>query len=224
MPFESIVISSGHGKYVRGASGILDEVDEARKVTEALADELRNRGVEVVTYHDDVSKSQNENLNRITDFHNSKLRDLDISVHFNAYEQVEKPMGTEVLYVSQSELASDLSAAISEGGGFINRGAKKRTDLHFLNQTEEPSVLLEVCFVDSEADTELYLENFEGIIDAIAFVLSGTESEDEIEEGEPPPVRPPSVTAPPTAIPRVDIEVSGEVIIFINGEQVGTKG
>jgi len=208
---------------VRGASGILDEVDEARKVTEALADELRNRGVEVVTYHDDVSKSQNENLNRITDFHNSKLRDLDISVHFNAYEQVEKPMGTEVLYVSQGELAGELSAAISEGGGFINRGAKKRTDLHFLNQTEEPSVLLEVCFVDSEADTELYMENFDGIIDALAFVLSGTESEDEIEEGELPPVRPP-VTTPPTAIPRVDIEVSGEVIIFVNGTQVGTKG
>ena len=38
MPYQSIVISSGHGLHVRGASGILDEVDEARKVTEALAD------------------------------------------------------------------------------------------------------------------------------------------------------------------------------------------
>ena len=26
-----VVLSSGHGKYVRGAAGILDEVDEARK-------------------------------------------------------------------------------------------------------------------------------------------------------------------------------------------------
>ena len=32
MNYESIVISSGHGKLVRGASGILDEVDEARVV------------------------------------------------------------------------------------------------------------------------------------------------------------------------------------------------
>ena len=72
--YNSIVISSGHGLYVRGASGILDEVDEARLVVEALADELRERDVEVVTYHDDVSRSQNENLNRITDFHNSKTR------------------------------------------------------------------------------------------------------------------------------------------------------
>jgi hypothetical protein len=27
-----ICISSGHGKYIRGASGYLDEVDEARRV------------------------------------------------------------------------------------------------------------------------------------------------------------------------------------------------
>jgi hypothetical protein len=34
MSYDSIVISSGHGKYVRGASGLLDEVDEARRVVE----------------------------------------------------------------------------------------------------------------------------------------------------------------------------------------------
>ena len=105
-----VVISSGPGKYVRGASGILDEVDEARRMVERVATELRNRGVEVTTYHDDVSKSQDENLNRIVDFHNSKQRDLDVSVHFNAYEQVSKPMGTEVLYVTQSGLAAEVSS------------------------------------------------------------------------------------------------------------------
>ena len=36
MSFNSIVISSGHGLYVRGASGIIDEVDEARRFTDAL--------------------------------------------------------------------------------------------------------------------------------------------------------------------------------------------
>ena len=43
MSYNRIVISSGHGKYVRGASGIIDEVDEARRVVEHLADELRAR-------------------------------------------------------------------------------------------------------------------------------------------------------------------------------------
>ena len=64
MSYNRIVISSGHGKYVRGASGILDEVDEARRVVERVADELRDRDVEVKVFHDDISDSQNENLNR----------------------------------------------------------------------------------------------------------------------------------------------------------------
>ena len=67
-----------------GASGIIDEVDEARRFTDALAEELRHRGVMVKTYHDNVSHSQNENLNRITDFHNSQVRDLDGLRPFNA--------------------------------------------------------------------------------------------------------------------------------------------
>jgi N-acetylmuramoyl-L-alanine amidase len=170
--YPSVCISSGHGLFVRGASGIIDEVDEARKLVEQLADDLRDRGVAVKTYHDDVSHSQSENLNRITDWHNAQgAHELDISCHFNAYEQVSKPMGTEVLYVTQGTLAAGLSEAISDAAGFINRGAKKRTDLHFLNATEAPSVLLEICFVDSETDCELYEKFFFNISSAIADYL-----------------------------------------------------
>ena len=75
MAYKRIVISSGHGKYVRGASGIIDEVDEARKVTEQLAEILEERGVEVTTFHDYSSHSQKENLWTITDFHNAQDRD-----------------------------------------------------------------------------------------------------------------------------------------------------
>jgi N-acetylmuramoyl-L-alanine amidase len=207
MPYERIVISSGHGKHVRGACGILDEVDEARRVVERLADELEARGVEVFVFHDDTSKDQNTNLTTIVNFHNGKERDLDLSCHFNAYEQVSKPMGVEVLYVTQQALAAEISAAIASCG-FINRGAKKRTDLKFLNSTEMPSVLLEVCFVDSEADAELYEEQFDNICAAIANVLGG--GEDEEEEIRPP--------AEPTH-PRIDMEISGEVILYINGEK-----
>src|SRR5262245_44007363 len=96
-----VVISSGHGLKVRGASGYIDEVDEARKVVEAVADALRSAGVDVVTYHDDVSTSQNENLNCIVDYHNSQQRELDCSVHFNAYSTTSKPMGCECLYLTQ---------------------------------------------------------------------------------------------------------------------------
>jgi hypothetical protein len=168
MSYNSIVISSGHGLHVRGAHGIIDEVDEARTVVDRVTDILKHRGIDTIAYHDNVSYTQQDNLNRIVDFHNSKIRDLDISVHFNAYEQVEKPMGVEVLYVTQGSLAGEISEAISLAGGLINRGAKYRSDLFFLNNTSMPSVLLEICFVDSEADCLCYRDFFGDICEAIA--------------------------------------------------------
>src|SRR4029077_2795058 len=165
-----VVISSGHGKYVRGASGYIDEVDQARRVVNDVAAKLNSSGIETVSYHDDVSKTQSENLKRIVDFHNSKTRDWDISVHFNAYETTSKPMGCEVLYVSQTgfELADEMVDNICTSSGLTNRGPKKRTDLAFLNNTEEPAILIEVCFVDSSSDVNLYNSNFYEICDAIS--------------------------------------------------------
>jgi N-acetylmuramoyl-L-alanine amidase len=167
-----ICISSGHGKHVAGACGIILEHEEAVRVVKQLAAELRALGADVATFEDTVSTTQNENLNRIVDWHNDHVRDLDISVHFNAYEQVDKPMGTEVLYLTEKELATAISAAIADVG-FINRGAKKRTDLFFLNSTSAPAVLLEICFVDSEADCSIYEDMFEQIAINIAVAVTG---------------------------------------------------
>src|SRR5215469_15842214 len=115
-----IVLSSGHGLYVRGASGIIDEVDEARRVVEAIAEKLRGLNVDTVTYHDDVSTTQSENLERIVDFHNAQgPHDLDISVHFNAYTETPSPMGCEVLYITEATLADNLSSTIAAVSGLI---------------------------------------------------------------------------------------------------------
>jgi N-acetylmuramoyl-L-alanine amidase len=169
-----IVISSGHGLKIRGASCDepwgLDEVDEARRVVPAVAENLRKLGHEVVEFNDDVSTSQNENLHRIVDFHNAQSRDLDVSVHFNAYVPTDVGRGTEVLFVSQEDLAQRVVDAISNASGLINRGPKKRTDLYFLNNTNEPAILIETCFVDSKCDADLYRKYFDAICRAIAMV------------------------------------------------------
>lgn len=218
-----VAISSGHGKHVQGAVGIINEVEQARRVTNKVAEELNNRGVDVFVFHDDTSKNQGQNLQTIVDAHNGQVRDLDISVHFNAFEQREQPVGTEVWYVTQKDLAAELSAAMADAGGFIDRGAKYTTSLKFLNSTNEPAVLLEVCFVDSEADCELYDKNFSAICDAIATVLGGAE----VVPIEPPPTE---ETSPPPhdgEIPEVYIDITSshhDVKVFINGVQVGTKG
>ena len=168
---EEIVISSGHGLYVRGARGVLDEVDEARRVVNRVAEIFRLAGGTAYTFHDDVSRSQNENLERIVDYHNSQERWRDVSIHFNAYVETANPMGTEVLYASQWELANSMSAAIANAGRFIDRGHKLRNDLYFLNYTDQPAILIEVCFVDSEKDADLYQKHFEEICQAIAQAL-----------------------------------------------------
>lgn len=223
-----IVISSGHGKYIRGASCPapgLDEVDEARKVVDRVAELWRAAGVGVDVFHDNTSTSQNQNLNAIVNYHNSRTRDYDVSCHFNAYSKTNNPMGVEVLYVTQQKLAADTSLAIAQAGMFINRGAKKRTDLFFLNSTEMPSVLIEVCFVDSYTDADLYRVHFEQICKRIAEVIGKVsigEGPPDIEE--PPPIEPP----PDTETARVDIIVktSGPVIVSINGQDfmVNTAG
>jgi len=175
----SIVISSGHGEKVRGASGYIDEVDEARKVVDEVAKLLDASGVTVYVFHDNVSTSQNENLNRIVDYHNSKTRGLDVSVHFNANQTTDSPVGCEVLYATQNgfNAADPVVDAICDASGLKNRGPKERNDLFFLNQTDEPAILIEVCFVDSKADVEIYKEEFGAICRAIADTISGETTE-----------------------------------------------
>lgn len=191
----TIVISSGHGKYIRGASGYLDEVDEARKVVNRVAEIWNSGNVQATVFHDDISDDQNENLNRIVNFHNGQTRDVDVSVHFNAYVTTSNPMGTEVWYYSLQDIAGRTSKAMAAGGQFINRGPKYTSSLFFLNNTEKPAVLLEVCFVDSKADADLYHTNFENICQEIAHCVLG------FVPGEQPPITPPERPDNPYDIP-----------------------
>ena len=215
------VLSSGHGKYVRGAKGYLDEVDEARQVVEQTAKVLREIGEGVVTFHDDTSRSQSENLNTIVNFHNKQTRDYDVSVHFNAYTTTSAPRGCEVLYVTQKDLSARVSAAIAKAGSFINRGPKYRNDLTFLNKTQKPAILIEVCFVDSLADADLYRNRFDAICIAIAESLSGKA----ISEPRPPDPEPepePEPPEPTKQIVNLGLEVPDgvEVSITLNGELI----
>lgn len=213
-----IVISSGHGKYVRGASGYLDEVEEARKVVDRVAELWRTADIGVKVFHDNTSTSQNQNLNTIVNYHNAQNRDLDVSVHFNAYQTTSKPMGVEVLYVTQSSLASKLSSAMAGVMSLPNRGGKYRSDLFFLNSTEMPAILIETCFVDSSADEAAYLDKFEDVCRCIAEVVGGiTIGEGPPDIEEPPPIEPPTGELP-SEENRVEItsKVEGHVNVFVN--------
>lgn len=166
-----IAISSAHGLHVRGAKGLIDEVDESRRMMPVVAENLRLAGHQAVTFNDDVSRNQRANLDRIIAWHNGQQRDIDCSLHFNAHSLTPRPMGTETLYVTAHELARRVSRAIADASGLRDRGGKHRGNLAFLRRTSRPAVMLEVCFVDSEADVRLYRENFETVCRAIAEAL-----------------------------------------------------
>lgn len=168
-----ICISSGHSTKCQGAVGIVNEVEEATRVVNEVARCLDDMGYAVEKYHDTVSKTQSENLNRIVDWHNAQgNRDYDVSVHFNASED-HNGNGVEVLYVSQKDLAAEISNAISQVSGLKNRGPKHRSDLFFLNHTAAPAVLLEICFCDNQQDVVKYQTYLPLICEAIASVLGG---------------------------------------------------
>ena len=216
-----IAISSGHGLKIRGASGYLDEVNEARRVVNRVYEMYQQMEVTAAKFHDDVSTTQSANLNAIVNWHNRQTRDLDISVHFNAYKTTQNPMGTECLYVTQADLARRVATAQAAAGRFINRGPKYRSDLAFLNGTNKPAILTEICFVDSRADADLYTANFEAVCKALAETTSGRTLAPPTE----PPVEPP--TEPPTEPPEPEVPVfpvltlAGKVSWFGGPEDMG---
>lgn len=190
-----IVISSGHGQHISGAVGILNERAENVRVTDRVAVILRANGHQATVFHDTNSRTVSNNIGAINAFHRQQTRDLDVSVHFNAHSKTTAPRGTEVLYrnTPMHAVARRVSRAIATAGGFIDRGAKHRTNLGFLNSNTN-AVLLEVCFVDSEADARLYRANFEAICQAIASSLVG----DAVSPSTPAPSTPVPSTTPET--------------------------
>ena len=194
MAYNQVNISSGHSINCQGAIDIINEVTEAKKVVDRVYDIIKASGKACYKYHD-TSSSSSQNLVNIVNWHNGFKDGVDVSIHFNAYTHTNKAMGTEVCHYSQSALAKEVSKNIANAGGFIDRGAKQRTGLYFLKHTNKPAILIEVCFVDSVADVNLYKANFERICQAIAKSLIG-----QISTSVPatPVNNTPVATAPPT--------------------------
>jgi len=208
-----IVISSGHGLFVRGARGIIDEVDEARKVTNRVAEILRQIGVNVNAFHENNARTQSDNVGAIVRHHNSQTRDLDVSIHFNSTATgiiEERAIGVEVLHHTNNQntraLAGRVARAISDSSGLLlrhqqNSGAVGRTNLSFLTNTSAPAILIEVCFVVSRTDVRLYNQFFEEICTAIAATISGRPVGPVEPPPPPPPPPPPKPPEPPTPPP-----------------------
>lgn len=145
-------IHGGHSLKCRGASGLLDEVNEDRAVKNKVIALLRANGHTVYDCTDDVGATQNANLRNIVNKCNANKVDLDVSIHLNAGGGT----GTEVYVYSDSSKAKGYAQRIvnniSNSLGIRNRGVKTRTNLYVLRKTKSPSLLIECCFVDNATD------------------------------------------------------------------------
>jgi N-acetylmuramoyl-L-alanine amidase len=212
MSIHRVAISAGHGKHVSGCAGVdgLQENVETPKVMRAVAEELRKQGVTVVEYWDQTSTSQQQNLDAIVGWHNKQSRDLDVSIHFNASNG--QGHGTEVLYVTQEELAEQVAASIATCG-LTDRGPKYNSGLAFLNGTNEPAILVEVLFLDNESDADIYRKKFQAICASIATGITG------IPITPPGPQPGPTPEAEPVVI-ALTVPEGVDVKIIINGDEL----
>lgn len=136
-----------------GAVGYINESQENRIISELVKKWLEYGGATV--YYGKVDEAS-DYLKRQVALANKQSVDLAVKIHFNANKTTSSPMGTETLYVSNNgkKYATQVNAKLDDV--FKGRGVKHRDNLYWLNQTSAPSILIEVCFVDSKADTDIY--------------------------------------------------------------------
>lgn len=151
-----IGINCGHtvsGQPGCGATGFIDESVETRRVGKSLMALLRRAGHTVVDCTNDYANSTNANLAEIVRLANAQPLDLFVSIHFNA----GGGHGTEVYtYNGRSFEAAEYTLTALSALGFTNRGIKDGSRLYVVHQTDAKAMLVEVCFVDSQADCERY--------------------------------------------------------------------
>lgn len=164
-----IVLDAGHGGANPGAvyNG-RQEKDDALALTLAIGAILEINGVDVYyTRTADVYESPYEKAqegNRIG-------ADYFVSIHRNSSPYPNQYTGIESLVYNQygeaARMAYNINAQL-EAVGFENQGVKERPNLVVLNSTQMPSVLVEVGFINTDADNQLFDEQFDAIATAIA--------------------------------------------------------
>ena len=180
-------VNAGHGikpNGTVGAVGLLDESTENRNVAKELIGYLKQEGHKVIDTTVD-SGNATQIVNEIVKKCNAQTVDLNISIHFNAFDKASN--GVEVFgYNTNNKATGDRIISNIASLGFKNRGFKTSTTLGFLRNTSKPSLLVEVCFADNKEDADRYKKvGHKAIAKAIAEGILNKKIQDPIVEQPP---------------------------------------
>lgn len=163
-------VHAGHNFKVPGAGGCFSETSEDRKVKDLVISKLRSLGHTVYDCTDDAGTTVNANLANIVRKCNAHRVDLDISIHFNAFNG--QAHGTEVFqYDGQTSSVCNAILNAICALGFTKRGVKNGAHLYVIRNTISPAILIECCFCDNAGDAAKY--NAESMATAIVKGITG---------------------------------------------------
>ena len=164
-----IILDAGHGGANPGAvyNG-RQEKDDVLALTMTVGAILEANDVDVYytrttdVYESPYEKAQEANL---TD------ADYFVSIHRNSSPIPNQYTGIESLVYSPYGEAARLAANINEEleeVGFVNQGVNQRQNLVVLRRTQMPAVLVEVGFINTDMDNQMFDDTFEETAQAIA--------------------------------------------------------
>lgn len=164
-----IAIDAGHGGANPGAvyNG-RQEKDDVLALALAVGNILEQNGVQVYyTRTSDVYESPYQKAME----GNAVNADYFVSLHRNSSPYPNQYTGVETLvynrYGEAARLAYNINSRLVDIG-FENQGVNERKNLVVLNRTNMPAVLVEVGFINTDADNQLFDERFNEIAQAIA--------------------------------------------------------
>lgn len=151
-----IFINPGHGGTDPGAVSKKGtrEAEVAKKISEILVNRLKLNGYPVVEYQ------QKQSYYEVSKEENKSGATLFISIHCNAAAS-GTAKGVEVLYnkysIKGGRLADIMQKQLVKDTGLKDRGVKAREDLHVLNRTKAPAILIETAFITNPTEEKLLI-------------------------------------------------------------------
>ena len=186
-----IIIDAGHnglsdpGAVYNGRR----ESDDVLRLAQAVGEILSRNGYDIdYTRTGDI----NQYVVQKAQLANNAGADLFVSLHRNMASYPGQYNGVQTLIYDRSGIKQQMAENINsnlEGVGFKNINVETRPDLAVLRRTQMPALLVEVGFIDSEKDNQIFDSRFNEIAQAVADGIMDTLNTADADSSTDPPVR-----------------------------------